>query len=555
MSAEHLRLLGVRAESAGFAVRDGTSRLELFVDRPVPEPVLQALTGLMAIHGRDHGAPRRLGIDVATVATELLAGQGLLAGLIARRRGLNVTAVDLPGPAGALQFLTHHLAIATGGGTFPYAPAGVPGPPFATADGVLVELEMLSGDDWVAFWRRLGLDRADEVGAGWLPFVYRYLAGRCELPPALAGAVRRHSFAQVRAAAEACGAVAVAVREPATAAPPWTITPHPGGPVADGRRRAPIAAPLQGLRVVEATSRLQGPLAGLLLRHLGADVVKVEPPGGDFGRYSPPLAGDVGAAYLAYNRGKRVVEIDYKRPAGRDDLRELAAGADVFVHNWRPGRAGALGVDSADLARLNPAAVYAYASGWGGAPDAPGPIAGDFTVQAYAGTGALLHPPGDPPVPSRLTLVDVTGGLLVAEAILAALHERERTGRGGRVDTSLVGAATVLAGAPHRRWGPLHEPIPTPAGHLVVAPDDTPVRELAGFCGLPPDADPATIAGRLGERPAAHRVAELQAAGIVAAVARTDLAELPADPHLTGLLEHADGACWVPGTPWRFHAR
>ncbi|GAA0459629.1 hypothetical protein Ade02nite_13670 [Paractinoplanes deccanensis] len=518
-----------------------------------PETVVQARTGLMTVHGRERGTPRRLGLDVATAATGILAAQGALAVLIGRLRGLPTRGVTVHAAAGGLQFVRHHLAIATGGGAFPYRPAGVPGPPFRTADGHWIEIEVLAGDDWAAFWRRLGLDGPGVVGAAWLPFVYRYLAGECRVPPELPAAVARHSLAQVRAAAVTCGAAVVPIRT--TAAPgglaPWTLEPHG---TREAVRRAPRAAeagPLAGLRVVEVTSRLQGPLAGLLLSRLGAEVTKVEPPGGDFGRHSPPLAGETGAAYLAYNDGKRVVEIDYKLPAGRAELRELAAGADVFLHNWRPGRAEALGLDAAAVARVNPSVVYAHASGWDGADDPPCPIAGDFVVQAYAGTGALLHPRGADPLPSRVTLIDVTGGLLAGEAVLAGLHHRERTGRGCRAGSSLVRAAAVLAASARSRWGPWDAPLETRAGHLAVAGADA-ARLRAAF-GLPSRCADADVRDRLRRATAEEGVRRLAAAGVPAVVVPADLAGLPADPRLAGLLRRVGGA-WVPGDPWRFHA-
>ncbi|GGQ49194.1 CoA transferase [Couchioplanes azureus] len=563
--ADHLARLGV-------TLRDGRAggQVRVCVDPPPgpaePEAVTQARTGLMTVHGREYGAPRRLGLDVATVATGILAAQGALAALLGRHRGLPVQGVTVRGPAGALQFVRHHLAIATGGGAFPFRPAGVPGPPFRTADGVWAEIEVLAGDDWAAFWRRLGLDGAGVVGAAWLPFVYRYLAGECRVPPELPAAFARHTLAEVRAAAGACGVAVVPVRRtpPPGAAQPWTVDPHGAGTDArrperkspDARRRtAPPDAPLHGLRVVEVTSRLQGPLAGRLLGQLGAEVTKVEPPGGDFGRHSPPLAGEHGAAYLAYNEGKRVVEIDYKHAAGLAELGELAAEADVFLHNWRPGRAEALGLDAAAVARANPAVVYAYASGWDGIADPPCPIAGDFVVQAHAGTGALLHPSGEAPVPSRLTLVDVAGGLLAAEAVLAGLLHRERTGRGCRVGSSLIRAASALAAAAGSPWGPLDGPLETAAGRLVVgAADPAAARRLRAACGLPGTAGDAEVRARLGRGTAAQWAQALPAAGVPAAEVPAGLAALPDDPRLAGLLARSGDACWVPGVPWSFDA-
>ncbi|MBG0566086.1 CoA transferase [Actinoplanes aureus] len=547
--ATHLERLGVRADG----------RIAIRFEPPAgaePEGVAQARSGLMTVHGREHGAPRRLGVDAGAMAGGILAAQGALAGLIGRLRGLPVRGVTVRGLAGPLQFVRHHLAIATGGGSFPYRAAGVPAPPFRTADGVWAEIEVLAGDDWAAFWRRLGLDGADVVGAAWLPYVYRYLAGECRVPPQLPAAFGRHTLAEVRAAAEACGAAVVPVRT--TPAPviaePWTVEPHHA---TTGHRPSPGPstpdAPLSGLHVVEVTSRLQGPLAGLLLHRLGARVTKVEPPGGDFGRHSPPLAGQHGAAYLAYNDGKRIEEIDYKRPAGLARLRELAASADVFLHNWRPGRAEALGLDAAAVARVNPAVVHATASGWDGITDPPCPIAGDFVVQAYAGSGSLLNPPGADPLPSRVTLVDVTGGLLAGEAVLAGLLRRELTGHGCRVGSSLIRASAALAAAASAPWGPWDGPVETASGRLVVAAaDPAAAGRLRAACGLPVSAGDAEVRAALRRDSAAHWAHRLPEHGVPSAAVPADLTGLADDPHLAGLLERAGDACWIPGTPWSF---
>lgn len=559
---------------------------------PGSEAVIQALSGLMSVHGRDRQAPRRLGLEVASVAAGVVATQALLAALIAQSRGLEVRGVETSVLQAALLFLRHHLAIATCDGRLPLRPpAEETGPPFPTADGHWVELEALSCDAWTAFWERLGLEGSDVPGAAWLPFVYRYLAGRCALPAALPEATAKHTLAELGRAADASGVALRRIRtyaellaeaaetrcngRPAGASPwlaaPWTLSPG------RGRRQVAMAAPhvnapLAGLRVVEVTSRLQGPLAGLLLLMLGAKVLKVEPPGGDFGRFSPPIAGSVGAAYLAYNRGKQVVEIDYKQPEGRAHLASLAAESDVFLHNWLPGRAERLGLDHRDLVRRNPRLVYAHASGWGTAGKGPGAIAGDFLVQAHTGCGDGLNPADEPPFPTRLTLVDVMGGLLACEGILAGLYLRERTGRGCRVDTSLVaGALTleahVLRAMAQRQengrrlgrplWGALQRPIATADGFLVLdAQGEQKLGRVAEVCGLRAPASggslEARIAERLRTRPAAAWESMLNDAGIPAVAVRRDLCTLPDDPRAAGLLERVDGACWVPRSPWRF---
>jgi len=547
------------------------------------EAIVQALSGLMGLHGRDRRAPRRIGLEIASVATGVVATQAVLAALIAQSRGLTVQGIETSVLQAALLFLRHHLAIATCGGRFPLRLAeDEPGPPFPTADGHWIELEALSPDAWIGFWQRLGLDGSETPGAAWLPFVYRYLAGRCSLPAALHQATARHTLAEISQAAEASGVALrrlraydellaeTGQRAETWQAAPWTLSSGAG------RRRARAAsalgsAPLAGLRVIEVTSRLQGPLAGLLLLMLGADVLKVEPLGGDFGRGSPPIAGSVGAAYLAYNHGKRVIEIDYKQPEGRAHLASLAAEADVFLHNWLDGRAERLGLDHRDLARHNPRLVYAHASGWG-KTGAGSSIAGDYLVQAHAGCGEGLNPSDEPPFPSRLTLIDVMGGLLACEGILAGLYLRERNGRGCRVDTSLLAGALILQAhvlqamargqeAGRRRgrplWGILDRPLATADGFLILEAVGEPAqRRAAKLCGLGSLAGDGLlerqIAERLRTRPAAEWESVFNAAGIPAAVVRSDLGALPEDPRAAGLLEHADGACWVPRAPWRF---
>ena len=329
-------------------------------------------------------------------------------------------------------------------------------------------------------------------------------------------------------------------------------------------------APLSGVRVVEVTSRLQGPLAGLLLAQLGASVMKVEPPGGDFGRRAVPRAGQVGAAYFAYNRQKERVELDYKEPADRARLVELIAGADVFLQNWPPGRAEALGLDPLALARVNPAIVYAQATGWNPARPEPCPIASDFVVQAHAASGDGLYPAGDMARPSRLTLVDVLGGLLACEGVLSGLYRRAVGGRGQSVETSLYGAAMrlqahVLAAISRRseagrsdgraEWDELDQPLAAADEFVFAGPLTAEMRQsLAHICGVRRDAAPAAIAARLREKPAAHWLGAMSRVGMPAVVVCRDLRRLPADSIAASWIERAEDSCWVPSAPWRFSA-
>ncbi|HEU4322739.1 MAG TPA: CoA transferase [Roseiflexaceae bacterium] len=591
--AEHLALLGAsrvpaaqRCSAGTLAVSGEQGTLECAVSwlgqatgavQLRGEALIQAASGLMGVHGRDRRQPQRLGLDVASVAAGIVAAQGVLAALIGRRRGMPVGGLETSVAQGALLFLGHHIALGTCAEPFPQiAPGHATGPPFRTADGQLIEIEALSFGSWIGFWQQLGVERG-VLEPAWSSFVYRYLSACCALPVALHEAVGQRTLADLRRAAEETGVAICRVRsyaelldDPAVDAPPWSFGCGPGGGGATPHHPpAEPAAPLRGMRVVELTSRLQGPLAGLLLQMLGAEVVKVEPPGGDMGKHAPPLAGGLGAAYMAYNRGKQVVEIDYKQPGGRAQLADLAASADVFLHNWRSGRAEALGLDFADLSAANPRLVYAHASGWGRTVDEPAPIAGDFLVQAHAACGDGLNPLGHAAVPSRLTLVDVCGGLLACEGVLAALYRRERDGRGCRVDTSLLGAAVALqrrelaamaAGSEQGRlrgrpgWGPLDQPVETADGALQIAADGPLERaRLLRLLGLGQASD-SQIADRLRARPAAEWLPQLHEAAVPAVLVRSDIGDLPHDPLLAWALVSIAGACWAPAPPWRFSA-
>jgi crotonobetainyl-CoA:carnitine CoA-transferase CaiB-like acyl-CoA transferase len=391
------------------------------------------------------------------------------------------------------------------------------------------------------------------------------VTGRCALPPGLHEATRRVPLARLEAIAARNGIAACRLRSynelvghaqdgvPA----PWAIRPSERGASAPLRAAgAEPARPLAGVTVVELTTRLQGPLAGHLLRMLGADVVKVEPPGGDPGRMAP--AGPFRAAYLALNRGKRFAEVDYKTQAGSRELHELVAGADVFLHNARPGRAERLGVDFDSVQRTHPGIVHAQLAGWDPSGPRAGQVAGDYIVQAACACGHGLSEAGEPPFPSPVTLLDVSAGLLACEGVLAGLLRRVVRGRGAGVRTTLEAAAAELqhgvVSAPV--WGPLDRPLPTADGHLVVCVrDDSERRALAAACGVPRGSSDAAIADALCSRGGASEWEErLAVDGVAAARVRTP-AELPGDPRVRALLEPLDTAGGsAPGAPWHFVA-
>jgi len=203
--------------------------------------------------------------------------------------------------------------------------------------------------------------------------------------------------------------------------------------------------PLADVRVLDFTRVLSGPYATALLADLGADVIKVEAPSGDDYRHVGPFLADGSSAiFEAVNRGKRGVVLDFARPEDRDIALALAKEADVVVENFRPGVADRLGIGWEALSALNPRLVLASVSGFGqSGPDAGRP-AYDIVVQAMSG---LMHVTGDPDGPPTLigeSIADVVSGLFASWAILAALHERDRTGRGRRIDVSMFDSMMAL---------------------------------------------------------------------------------------------------------------
>lgn len=207
-----------------------------------------------------------------------------------------------------------------------------------------------------------------------------------------------------------------------------------------------MSAPLAGVRVLEYAQYVAGPLCGVLLRDLGAEVVKVEPPAGDGYRSVMPVAPGLGRYFLPLNRGKRSVVLDLKTEDGRVRSAALVATADVVLHNYPPGRADAFGLDGDALLERHPSLVIGVVSSFG----ATGPLAGtpayDLVAQARSGLLTSHAGPGDT-VPVRaggIPLADLTAGHLLASWVLAALVASRTTGAGSVVDVSLLAAALAI---------------------------------------------------------------------------------------------------------------
>ncbi|MFI8807350.1 CaiB/BaiF CoA transferase family protein [Micromonospora chalcea] len=267
-----------------------------------------------------------------------------------------------------------------------------------------------------------------------------------------------------------------------------------------------MSGPLHGVLVADFSRILAGPYATMLLADLGADVVKVESPGGDDTRgWRPPVRDDVSTYYLAVNRNKRSLVLDLTDPGDLTLAHRLADRADVLIQNFRPGALRRFGLDHDTLTARNARLVYASISGFGaaGGADLPGY---DLMVQAAAGLMSLTGDADGPPYKAGVAVFDVIAGLHAAVGILAALRHRESTGRGQHVTVDLLSSALSglvnhtsahVAGAaqPHR-MGNAHpsivpyEPLPTADGELVViAGNDAQFRTLCRVLGVPELAD------------------------------------------------------------------
>ncbi|MBF9035190.1 CoA transferase [Rhodobacterales bacterium HKCCE2091] len=285
--------------------------------------------------------------------------------------------------------------------------------------------------------------------------------------------------------------------------------------------------PLDGVRVVELARILAGPWAGQALADLGAEVIKVEAPeGDDTRRWGPPFVereGDRSAAYFhSCNRGKASVIADFRTPEGQRKVRDLVAGADVLIENFKVGGLAKYGLDYASLSELNPRLIYCSITGFG----QDGPYAHragyDYIIQGMSGIMSVTGDPSGQPQKVGIAVTDILTGLYSATAILAALHQRQTTGRGQHIDMGLLDVATAFTanqamnylttGTPPARIGNAHQNL-TPYqvfdcadGWIIIATgNDAQYRRLCALLGVPDMAEAPeylTNADRLANREA-----------------------------------------------------
>ena len=325
-------------------------------------------------------------------------------------------------------------------------------------------------------------------------------------------------------------------------------------------------APLSGVTVLDLTHVLAGPFCSHTLQDLGARVIKVERPGlGDDTRAFPPFVNDTSAYFAALNSGKQSIALDLKTPTDRGILDRLLVRADVILENYRPGVMERLGYGWEILHTKYPRLIYGAVSGFGHTgPDAAKP-AYDMVVQARGGVMSITGEEGGPPVRVGASIGDIVAGMYLAQGVLAALYDREKTGLGAKVDVAMLDsqlaiqehsiALTTATGRAPGRTGARHPTI-TPFStyraadgfFVIAAGNDAMFEHLCKTLDLPLKAgDPrfATNAARCDnnallkrlieavtlEHPAAHWIAKLEAAGLPTARVQ-DMSEVLQDPQL-----------------------
>lgn len=500
MSALNPRIIYVQASAFG---REGP-----WVGMFSHEWVAQTVSGFVSVTGNDEGVPEwsraTANQDWNGAMMNLVV---MLAGLIRREqtgRGMMIETAQLGSSifAGITRFAE---LLATGRAPRPMGSARpnlVPDQAFATADGYVCVC--VPGDK---FWSRL-CEALDDPALGATRFASNEsrIAHREELIGALSR-IFSHRRSQewlecLRAAGVPCGAhesarrqsdvlleneqvrvnsmmqrVATPHGEIRSQAPHWKFEKTPaeinrGCPIlgqdndrvfaelpeidhSDRTHAADAAATtggtksasggvLDGLRVLEIAQGVAGPMSGMMLRRLGADVVKIEPPAGDWLRRIPPVAGDESALFIELNPGKQSIVLDLKTASARERLASLVREADVVITGYTPATIARLGLGYEELKRNNPRLIYCGIYGWG----ARGPMADlpatELAVQAMAGLTRHLGVKDGPPVRQGFDMASIATGVAATQAILAALFWRMRSGEGQSVEVSMLASAIAL---------------------------------------------------------------------------------------------------------------
>lgn len=445
----------------------------------------QAAGGLLDTTGSPDGPPTRPGVHIADHAGALAAALSVVAALRARRTHGGGTAIDVAGLDTVVFYLTAFLSQSLAG--LPTTRIGnrhtasAPWNTYPTRDGEVV-LCTINDPQWVAVLgmigradlgtdprfatvsrRRAAVEQVDTLVAAWtrdrstaevieqgdawrVPVgevrdvaTLVAAAGRGELPGVRHGQLGGRRVALPTSPLATCCTIPLEdpLEEPVDHGV-WGAREQP----TDGR--APEGPPLAGIRVIELSSFTSGPVCGRILASLGADVIKVEPPGGERTRTWEPLVAGESYFFRLNNVGKRSLTLDLKHPEARQICEDLVRSADVVLSNFGPGVMDRLGFSAASVRRLNPSIVNGQISGFARSGALAARRALDTVVQAESGIMDTTGWPDRPPDKVGISLADLLGANLAALAVVAALEERDRTGEGQTVDISMFDAALWL---------------------------------------------------------------------------------------------------------------
>lgn len=265
-----------------------------------------------------------------------------------------------------------------------------------------------------------------------------------------------------------------------------------------------MSGPLSGVVVIDFTQLAQGPFATQILGDMGAEIIKIEPPKGDWMRhfsYSNLYPEGESVSFLAFNRNKRSISLNLKNPRGLEVAKRLIADADVVVENFRPGVMERLGLGYETLAEINPRLIYLASSGYGTSGPYLHRPGQDLLIQALSGSLYLNGRQDDPPVPTAVGIADLVTSQHMVYAITAALYSREQTGCGQRIDTNLFNSLLALfiqelttylhngklpersaSGIPNPWLGAPYGLYETTDGYIAIAMNN--VRQLAQLTGV-----------------------------------------------------------------------
>ena len=352
---------------------------------------------------------------------------------------------------------------------------------------------------------------------------------------------------------------------------------------------SPESAPLAGIRVLDLTSAVVGPYAAKILADYGAEVIKVESAEGDLIRWicGPSPTPGMSGKYLHLNRGKRSIVLDLKQAQGREVVARLLAQTDVLLINMRPKAVARLGLSYADLAALHPRLIHVSMVGFGPGPYRDKP-AYDSIIQGGAGMAALHERASGTPRYVPMVIADRSVGLMTVNALMMALFQRERTGRGQAVEVPMFENMAALILSEHLYGASFDPPLTGPGDIRLLDAESRPIKTLDGYISITSNTDAQAFAlmaviGRpelkddprfstkpmraknsqaffriradeMAKRPSAEWLARLEAADIPA-LPYNSLEDLPGDPQIvaSGLLKRtrhpSEGTVWDIGNP------